>query len=340
MLAASWLSLAVLDPTAPAARTARLGYFLGSLFAHPTLAAAWAVFGPGRSIVRVTLSMAWMLSLPAAIAINIAVHGGPSGAAFTLGACLVGQWLLLLFPFAAVVSGFGLRIRRTTEVEDGAEGQRLRFGIRDLMIVIAICSVAFGLGRIIVPTISMRAGNELYIFVFLTVAAVVMTFPLLLAALCPGSAWSLLIHAMYRINWPTTRSYPREIFNSMTRISPFESTARISMNRPPTGNSMPLIPSSSYSVKPGSMNCLISQLISSNVVSLSLNVLSEKPIIEADRRSTNFIGFGNDLVEQFTQVQSGSLLSNIDLLLLIAADENAPKVSPTTLTSFGNPNEL
>lgn len=133
--------------------------------------------------MRVPLSIVWVVSLPAAIAITITVNGGPNDAVFTLGACLVGQWILLLFPFAGIASAFGLRLQRTAEVEDGADGQPFRFGIRDLLIVIAVCSVLLGLGRIILPIVSMRGGNELYIFVFLAVAAVVMTFPLLLAAL-------------------------------------------------------------------------------------------------------------------------------------------------------------
>ena len=75
-----------------------LGYFLGSLFAHATLAAAWTAFGPAPAIRRVPLSFVWVISLPAAIGINVALNGGPDDATIILGACLFGQWLLLQFP--------------------------------------------------------------------------------------------------------------------------------------------------------------------------------------------------------------------------------------------------
>src|SRR5688572_1994798 len=96
----SWISLALVDPDpAPGSgKTLVLGYFLGSLFAHATLAAAWSALGPGLRSVRVPLSLVWVIALPVAIAINVTIHGGPNDAAVDLGVFFFCQWALLQFP--------------------------------------------------------------------------------------------------------------------------------------------------------------------------------------------------------------------------------------------------
>ncbi len=182
VLAANWLSVALLDLDNPSRSTARVGYFLGSLSAQATLAAAWSVFGPGRLSLRVPLSIIWAALLPAALVVNIAIRDGHEDV-YPLGACLLGQWLLLQVLFAGVSGGLGLRLGRAAGVGNGADEQRFRFGVRDLLILMTICSFILGLGRLIVPRISLSGGGEVYIFIFLAVAAIVVTFPLLVAAL-------------------------------------------------------------------------------------------------------------------------------------------------------------
>lgn len=181
-LALSWWSLVLVDPSPPGSDTVRIGYFLGSLFAHATLAAAWTALGPGPLAYRVPLSILWVGSLPVAVGINIAINGGPHSGALTVGGCLVGQWLLLLLPLAGLARGLGVQLRRIGEEGAGEESERFHFEIRHLLAIMAIVSVLLGAGRAIAPLLSLSTG-EAPVFVFLAVAAVIVTVPLLLAGL-------------------------------------------------------------------------------------------------------------------------------------------------------------
>ena len=183
LVALSWLSLAFLDPEPPGRDTTiGVGYFLGSFFAHATLAAAWTAFGPGPLSLRGPLSFVWVLMLPAALGINIRVHGGPDEAAMKWGACLLGQWLLLQVPFWGLALGLGLRLRHIDEVEQVSNRGQLRFGIRHLFIVMFIVAVVLGIGRIIVPMISI-SGQAGAFLAFLALTGIVVTLPLLLGCL-------------------------------------------------------------------------------------------------------------------------------------------------------------
>ena len=173
---------AIFDPDPPGPNALFLGYFLGSLFAHATLAAAWAALGPGPWKWRIPLSLAWVFTLPIAIAINIAINGGPDEAPFILGCCYFGQWLLLQLPLGGLALVFGIQLRRPADVGQDPTSNQVRFGIRHLLIVMLVTSVVLGIGRAIVPLISI-GSREWHIFIFLAVAAIVVTLPLILASL-------------------------------------------------------------------------------------------------------------------------------------------------------------
>ena len=197
IILASWLTLAFLDPDPPGRNVYRLGYFLGSLFAHPTLAAAWMALGPGRLIWRAPLSIAWVLSLPIAIGINVSLHGGPPGAAVDVGGCLLLQWLLLQLPLWSLAIALRLQLRHRQH-KAAADDEPIRFGIRHLLIVMTIVGVLLGIGRLVVPLIDLSGGGEVPIFIFLAVAAVILMLPLLLSTLMrrmalPGVLLSLLL---------------------------------------------------------------------------------------------------------------------------------------------------
>jgi len=70
--------------------------------------------------------------------------------------------------------------------------QLLQFGIRQLMVVTTLVAVLLGAGRLLVPyfakLFSSGGWNEAPVFFFLAAAGVVMTVPLLLAALLPRFA--------------------------------------------------------------------------------------------------------------------------------------------------------
>jgi hypothetical protein len=183
LLVLSWLSIAFLDPDPPVRGVIALGYFLGSLFAHATLAAAWAALGPGRFAWRFPLSMAWAISLPLAVGINVGLNGGPGDAVVVVGGSLLGQWLALQAPLWALALGFGWQLRHSGDVEEVANGSQIRFGIRHLLLVMLIVGVVLGIGRIVVSNVRLSGTRETLIFMFLAVAAIVMTLPLLLSAL-------------------------------------------------------------------------------------------------------------------------------------------------------------
>jgi hypothetical protein len=188
LIAISWLSIALLDPD-PRAGTLEaitLGYFFGSLFAHATLSAAWTAFGPGTLIWRLPLSLVWVASLPIAIAINVGLNGGPRDGPVVLGACLLAQWLVLQLPFWGLALGFRINLRHADEIKPGFDPRQWQFGIRQLIIITAIVGVVFGIGRLVVTNLGAHFSvlqGEGPILMFLAGAAVVMTLPLLLAAL-------------------------------------------------------------------------------------------------------------------------------------------------------------
>ena len=186
----SWLSIVLLDPDPGiGGNEYRLGYFLGSLFGHATLAAAWTALGPGKLAWRVPLSIGWVLSLPLTIAVVVNVHGGPDDAWLIVGGCLLLQWLLLQVPLWAMVFGLRLWLRHQGDMKDRSSPEQMRFGIRHLLIVMTIVGVLLGLGRVIITSIDLGGlSGEMPIFVFLAIAAILLTLPLLLAMLMPRLA--------------------------------------------------------------------------------------------------------------------------------------------------------
>jgi hypothetical protein len=160
-----------------------LGYFLGSLFAHATLAAAWAALGPGRFAWRFPLSIAWAISLPIAVGINSGLNGFPNDIVILVGGSLLAQWVVLQIPLWTLALGFGLHLRHNEDVEGKGNGGQISFGIRHLLIIMLIVGVGLGIGRTIVSNVEVTRFREILVFIFLAAAAVVLTLPLLLSAL-------------------------------------------------------------------------------------------------------------------------------------------------------------
>jgi hypothetical protein len=187
VVAFNLLLIAVLDPDPGRGilETIGLGFFFGTLFAHTTLSAAWTAFGPLPLVWRLPLALSWVALLAGAIGINVAVNGGPDEAFVVVGACLFGQWLLLQFPLWGLAIGYGLRLRHADDSQSHLDPRQRQFGIRELIIITAIVGVVLGIGRAVVGQLGERfsVGREAPIFLFLGVAAVVVTLPLLLAAL-------------------------------------------------------------------------------------------------------------------------------------------------------------
>lgn len=136
-----------------------------------------------RLVWRLPLSLIWVSTLALAIGINIGLNGGPEGAELLLGGCFFLQWVLLQFPFWGLTLGYGLRLRHIDD--EGPDPREHQFQIRQLLIVTTIAAIVFGIGRATIAATGEQINfrGEASIFIFLTLAAIVLTLPLLLAAL-------------------------------------------------------------------------------------------------------------------------------------------------------------
>lgn len=195
LLVFSWIVIATiwLEPGGRSLEYPIIGYLLGTMFGQATMASAWVAFGPLPLLMRGVLSLGWITCMFVAFMLNFAVNEGPGEPeiALTMGGCMLGQWILVQAPLWGLTIGYGLRVRHRTEaIPVGAAP--LQFGIRQLMILTAIVAVFLAIGRVaisqLLQTQISRGSSEVLIFVFLAVAGVVMTLPLLLAALLPRYA--------------------------------------------------------------------------------------------------------------------------------------------------------
>lgn len=196
LLGLSWLLMTVLHPNGPptALEYVIIGFIIGSMFGQATLASAWSALGPGLLLWRLPLSLGWIAVLVIAFLANVAIHQRGIGVvvALMMGACVAGQWLLVQIPLWGLAVGYGLRLRHCDDADLGDLRDR-QFGIRQLLILTTIVAVVLGTCRwVLTATMATVQGSnwgELPIFAFLAVAGIVMTLPLLLAALLRRFAW-------------------------------------------------------------------------------------------------------------------------------------------------------
>jgi len=189
----SWWGLVLLEPRGPRDE-AKIGFLLGTLFGQTTLAAAWAAFGPLAWYARLPLAGGWLALLWLAMALNVSIHNGPGPGEFliVLAACLLGQWLLVQVPLWGLAWAYDLRVAQRLETPLTGSQRTLQFGIRQLMTLTAVVASILGAGRAVIPLLAKSfqnwGGGEGVIFAFLAIAAVVMTLPLVMAALLPRVA--------------------------------------------------------------------------------------------------------------------------------------------------------
>jgi hypothetical protein len=193
ILAIDGLLLAFIDPDGPKRSTEyiTLGHLFGALFGQASVAAAWAALGPGRWYARVPLSLAWIVLLVGALAINLGLYIGPDDIILLLFVCLVGQWLLVQIPLWILALMYGLRMVHTSDLRESNDSSHSlslpQFGIRQLMILTAIVAVVLGLLRSLILSAAdkLPQSGDAAAFIFLAVAAIVMTLPLVVAAILP-----------------------------------------------------------------------------------------------------------------------------------------------------------
>jgi hypothetical protein len=161
---------------------------LGTLYALTTIAAAWLALGPGRLLVRLPGSILVTAVNLFCLLGNLEAHGEPlDGAEYVLAACLLLQWLLVQVPLWLIAIGYGVRLRHREEIV--ADRPLRQFDIRQLLIVTTVVAVLLALGRVLVGRAhSAFAHQEWLVLLFLNVVAVIVSLPLLLAALLPRFA--------------------------------------------------------------------------------------------------------------------------------------------------------
>lgn len=186
------IALVGIEARNPVLEYLAIGFFLGSMFGHATLAAAWAALGPGWLLVRLPMSLVWVAGVIGAMLINVALHDGPDDELAVIGLGLLVQWLIVQLPLWALVLFFGVRLRHRSDESATFDPKERQFGIRQLLLFTALIAVLLGIGRVLVTTLGkyFELGQEGPIFIFLSVAAIAMTLPVLLAALL--RRWAVL----------------------------------------------------------------------------------------------------------------------------------------------------
>jgi hypothetical protein len=180
----SWLTIGFLDPDpgSEAYEPFGMGLFLGSLFGHTTLAAAWAALGPGRLVWRMPLSLMWVAMLVVAIALNERFSGG----ALLLGAGLLGLWLVVQLPLWGLALGLGWHVRHWDDTQSERDPRAAQFSIRELVILMAIVGLVFGVERVIISSLTLRIpfdANDVLLLIIVAGGASSLALPLLFVAL-------------------------------------------------------------------------------------------------------------------------------------------------------------
>jgi hypothetical protein len=156
-----------------------IGFLLGSLYGHSTLASGWIVFGPG-GWRRLPLAFVWLLAIPCAFALNMLFYSNTprTGFIWVSGGIVMAFVQMLSWPLR---HWWRLRICRPIQATEASAGTARsgQFGIRELMILTTIVAIFIAAGRLILPFVLRRIGSgEFAIFAFLVVAAVVICIPI------------------------------------------------------------------------------------------------------------------------------------------------------------------
>jgi hypothetical protein len=187
LMSIGWLILALAWPEGSANRHLMIGLMLGTMFGHTTVAAGWSAFGPGPLILRMPLSAAMVAMCVLIFTASIFVRSrGEVGLGMVLAGCLLAQWTLVQVPLWILGISYGIRMRHREDAQGEDDRRARQFGIRQLLIATTVLAVVLAIGRFVV--LNADGGivdGEALIFALLGVAAVLMSLPLLMAALLP-----------------------------------------------------------------------------------------------------------------------------------------------------------
>lgn len=169
-----------------------VGYLLGSIFGQSVFAAAWMALGPGRLFLRAPLSLAWCGLLWLAFTMNVLLFSPSNKEVIVIVAiCIGGIWIVAQAPFWCLRWPGGLCIEQATAIPHDQKPPQ--YGIGQLLVFTTIVAALFGAGRaamMLLPQFEQFAGyRETGIFVALSVAAVLISLPLVPALLLPRYAF-------------------------------------------------------------------------------------------------------------------------------------------------------
>lgn len=191
-LVAGVLAIALVDSDTGPFEQWRVGLIFGTIYAQTTFMAFWSALGPPRSWWRVLGSFLWCGVLSAGLLGNSILHQHGDLESFAIiAACTFSQWLLIQLPLWPLALSYGMEVRHQDFASRPVTRQDWQFGIRQLMVITAAVGVLLAIGRQIVTSgvlsgVFVGSFREVPIFLFLSTAAVLMTFPLVLAALLPS----------------------------------------------------------------------------------------------------------------------------------------------------------
>jgi hypothetical protein len=123
-----------------------VAFFYGTLFTHTTLIASWLAFSPKTMAQRLALASAWVLTLAAALACSVKVHGDSSNAVMFAVTALVIQFILLQPPLWGLVVGLGLQLRHIDDNQEFDPPTR-QFTIGQLILLTTFAGVSLGVAR-------------------------------------------------------------------------------------------------------------------------------------------------------------------------------------------------
>jgi hypothetical protein len=169
-----------------------IGALYGAMFGQTTVAGAWAVFGPGPLIWRLPLSLLWIALLAGGWEFNVSWKPGlgTEGVGGVMGTCLLVQWLVLQVLLWPAALG-GVRLTYRGDAGQKPERRAGQFSLLHLLGLMVIAGIGITIGRLLQPVFvaGYHRVGEWPIYRALSLGAIVMNLPLLIASLLPR--WSI-----------------------------------------------------------------------------------------------------------------------------------------------------
>jgi hypothetical protein len=159
-----------------------IGVLFGGIYGNTTSASIWSSLGDGRHLVRSVLATLWMSALIVGQVLLVLRFRYPGEGVIVLAAMIAVQSFLIQVPIWLLRVLYGLRLADPAS-ESTASAERIQFGIAQMMIFTAIVSVLLGFGRGLLPLLGPISYVPPGVFLLLSVAAVLVTLPIVVATL-------------------------------------------------------------------------------------------------------------------------------------------------------------